>query len=167
MAAGLVELVARDVAIAGGLPPEPVAVLSRFLGEWETTVHIDRQGTAVATERTGRATCRTTLAGRYFEFRSESTPPGQSDLQIMTYDVATGRYWQWLFDSDGYRHQAEGRWEPASSTLSWKGERDGTAFVIEDRWVTPDRLEWTLTRTAPDGQKRQAIKGVLVRINAR
>jgi hypothetical protein len=162
-------LVAPNFALAeerGGLPPEAVEVLSRFLGEWKTTTRIDQQDTA-AVEKTGRATCRTTLGDRYFEFRSESTPAGQSELQIMTYDAGSSRYRQWVFDSDGYYHQADGRWESGSSTLRWTGERGGTAFVIEDRWITPDRLEWTLTRTDPDGRPRAAVAGALVRIKPR
>ena len=82
----------------------------------------------------------------------------------MTYDVARGRYRQWLFDADGYRHEAEGQWDPATSTLRWRGQVDGATFAIDDRWVSPDRLEWTLTRTGPDGRRLQTIRGILMRV---
>ncbi len=108
--------------------------------------------------------CRRTLDGRYVEFRSASIPPGQSDLQVMTYDSQAQRFRQWLFDSDGYRHEAHGRWDPATSTLRWEGQTGSTAFIIEDRWLGPDRLEWSLIRTASDGRRLQAIRGVVTRI---
>jgi hypothetical protein len=153
-----------EAADGGDSPPDPAQVLDRFVGEWQTTIRLaseDADGPIV--ERKGRATCRRTLGDRYVEFRSESIPPGNSELQIMTYDVASGRYRQWVFDSDGYQHEADGTWNAATSTLTWRGERAGTAFVIEDRWVTPDRLEWTLTRIDPDGRRHEAVSGVLVR----
>jgi hypothetical protein len=40
---------------------------------------------------------------------------------------------------------------------------DGATFAIDDRWVSPDRLEWTLTRTGADGRRLQTIRGVLTR----
>ena len=81
----------------------------------------------------------------------------------MTYDTAAGRYRQWVFDSDGYRHDADGRWDAATSTLTWRGRVDGTTFVIEDRWTSPDRLEWVLTRRNADGRRLQEIRGVVTR----
>jgi hypothetical protein len=66
-------------------------------------------------------------------------------------------------DSDGYRHEALGRWDTATSTLTWHGHVDGIGFVIDDRWISRDRLEWTLTRTAADGRLLQTIQGVVSR----
>lgn len=147
-------------------PPQALEVLSRFLGDWETQTWIRHDGPPVRESQTrGQGVCRKTLGGRYFEFRTASTsiPPGQTDLQIMTYDVKTGLYRQWLFDSDGYRHEAAGRWDPTTSTLRWEGQTEGTSFVIEDRWVAADRLEWTLRRTGADGRQLQTIRGILTR----
>jgi hypothetical protein len=156
-----------DVAGSGvneGLPAAAVAVLERFVGDWETETFIRYPGPPARESRTlGRGSGRRMLQGRYVEFRTASVPPGQSDLQIMTYDVGRGRFRQWVFDADGYRHEAEGEWDPATSTLTWRGQIDGAVFVIADRWVSPDRLEWTLTRTAADGRRVQAIHGALTR----
>ncbi len=165
---GLLSAAPATVATdGGGLPPEAIAVLGRFLGEWETTTRITQEGTPGATvERKGRATCRRTVGDRYVEFRSESIPAGRSELQIMTYDVDSGRYWQWVFDSDGYRHVAAASWDPATATLTWTGARNGATFAIADRWVTPDRLEWSLTRTTADGRVSQTITGTLVRVTS-
>ena len=82
----------------------------------------------------------------------------------MTYNAGRGRYRQWLFDADGYWHAAEGRWDAATATLRWQGTSEDGAFVIEDRWVSADRLEWTLIRTRADGQRLQTIRGVLTRL---
>lgn len=108
-------------------------------------------------------TCTRTLGGRWLEFRSESTPPGESDLQIMTWDEADGVYRQWVFDSDGYRHAAEGRWDDASATLTWTGRSDVGPFVIVDRWMSPDRLEWTLEGRDASGRIVRTISGTLRR----
>jgi hypothetical protein len=146
-------------------PAEAFEVLGRFVGEWETQTVIRHDDPPIREFQTrGRGTGRKTLEGRYFEFRSWSIPPGQAELQIMTYDIAAGLYRQWVFDSDGYHHEAEGRWEPSTSTLRWEGQRDGAFFVIEDRWTAPDRLEWTLRRTGSDGRRLQTITGVLTRV---
>lgn len=141
------------------------AVLDRFLGRWDTEAVIRNYGPPVREVRaSGRAVCHHTLEGRYVEFRTSSIePPGQAELQIMTYDPAGRVYRQWVFDSDGYRHEAVGRWDPATATLRWEGSVDGTRFVIDDHWVSRDRLQWTLTRTAADGRLLQSIEGVVVR----
>jgi hypothetical protein len=144
---------------------EALEVLKRFSGAWETRIRIRHEGPPAREFKTrGTATCQPTLEGRYFEFRTQTIPPGQADLQVMTYDVEADVYRQWLFDSDGYRHEAEGQWNPASSTLRWKGKTGDASFVIEDRWVSPDRLEWTLVRTDAKGRKLQAIEGTLIRV---
>lgn len=158
---------AAALAFPGGLhaadaPPE--AVLSRFLGVWKTEALIRHPGPPVREVRTsGRAVCRRTAEGRY-EFHTWSIdPPGLTELQIMTYEPEAGLYHQRVSDSDGYRHEAVGRWDPLTSTLRWEGNVDGVRFVIDDHWVSPDRLEWTLTRTAADGRLLQTIEGVVAR----
>ncbi len=143
---------------------EALEVLKKFSGVWETRTRIRREGPPPSEFNTqGRASCRQTLEGRYFEFRTKSIPAGQADLQVMTYDVEAGVYRQWVFDSDGYHHEAEGQWNPARSTLRWKGKTADTSFVIEDCWISPDRMEWTLLRTDAQGRKLQAIEGTLIR----
>lgn len=148
-----------------GWPPEAVEVLGRFVGEWETHTRIRQHSVPPREfEARGKGAGQRTLEGHYVEFRSWTVPPGQAELQIMTYDVMAGRYRQWVFDSDGYRHQADGRWERTSSTLKWEGTAEGNSFVIEDRWVSPDRLEWTLRRMDGKGRRLQTIEGVLTRV---
>jgi hypothetical protein len=164
-------LVVLAVAIAGpsGLSAQeavPDAVLDRFVGAWTTEALIRHAGPPAREIRaTGRATARRTLEARYVEFRTSSVdPPGVGELQIMTWDAEAGVYRQWVFDSDGYRHEAVGRWNPATSTLRWEGQVGSVKFVIDDRWVSPDRLEWTLTRTAANGGRVQTIVGVVSRV---
>jgi hypothetical protein len=77
---------------------------------------------------------------RDVEFRSSSIdPPGVAEWQITTYDADAGLYRQWVFDSDGYRHEAVGRWNAVTSTRRWDGRVDGASFVIDDHWVSRDR----------------------------
>jgi len=142
----------------------PVAVLERFVGTWTTETHIRRVGPPERVIDTrGKATCQPTLGGRYFEFRSETIPPGDSDLQVMTYDDQAGVYLQWIFSSDGYRHEATGTWDAKTSTIRWTGKSGDASFVIDDHWVSPDRLEWTLTRKDAAGETLQTIEGVVTR----
>jgi len=150
------------------IPAEALAVLQKFLGDWQTETHLTRPGAAPAKQsRTittkGTAVCRQTLAGRYFEFRAETVPPGQSDLQVMTFDPEAGVYRQWVFSSDGYRHEATGMWDSTTSTLRWTGKSGDTTFVIDDHWVSADHLEWTLSRTDAEGRVVQTITGVVTR----
>ena len=146
------------------IPPEASAVLQKFVGQWQTETHIRRPGPPATTFDTkGRATCEKTLAGRYFEFRAETIPPGQADLQVMTFDTEAGVYRQWVFSSDGYQHEATGTWNATTSTLRWTGKTNNTSFVIDDHWVSADRLEWTLTRTDSAGKVVQTITGVVTR----
>lgn len=141
------------------------AVLDRFLGQWKTEALIRNYGPPVRESRTsGQAVCRRTRGGRDVEFRTSSIdPPGLSEVQIMTYDRGADAYRQQVSDSDGYRHEALGRWNATTSTLTWHGHVDGVRFVIDDRWVSRDRLVWTLTRTAADGRLLQRIEGVVSR----
>ncbi|WP_157817856.1 DUF1579 family protein [Candidatus Thiodictyon syntrophicum] len=150
--------VAQDTASAAS------AVLQRFAGSWETQTRIRKEGAPAQEVLTrGEGIGQPTLDGRYVEFRTHSIPAGRSDLQVMTYDVEAGVYRQWLFDSEGYRHEAQGHWDPRGAILRWQGKTADSAFVIEDRWVSPDRLEWTLQRTDVAGRTRQRIDGTLIR----
>jgi hypothetical protein len=151
------------VAAASSSPPE--AVLSKFIGTWSTEAHIRNAGPPPREVRaSGRAVASATLENRYVEFRTSSIdPPGIAELQVMTFDAHANEYRQWVFDSDGYRHEARGRWNASTSTLRWEAQAGGARIVIDDHWVTPDRLEWTLTRTARDGRVLQRIDGVVSR----
>lgn len=154
--------------LAHAQPPaaasDPAAVLARFLGDWKTHTHIRRVGPPLREfDTAGRATCHQTLGGRYYEFRSESIPSGESDLQIMTYDEDAKLYRQWVFDSDGYTHEADGTWDAATSTLRWTGKSADSTFIILDRWKSPGRLEWTLERKDAAGKSLQTISGTLER----
>jgi hypothetical protein len=157
---------AAIVARAQGVQSTPAAagaLLERFAGAWRTeTVVRDASGTEIA-HTFGSAAGTPTLGGRWLEFRTASTPPGSADLQIMTWDATERAYRQWVFDADGYFHTAIGTFDPALSLLTWRGEKDGVSFVIEDHWVSPDRLTWTLRRTMPDGRVLGTIEGTLVR----
>jgi hypothetical protein len=144
--------------------PVELAPLRRFAGEWTTETTLRRPGpppTEVATK--GKATCRATLGDRYFEFRAETVPPGDSDLQVMTYDDAARVYRQWVFSSDGYHHEATGAWDAKTSTMTWQGKTDVGGFVIEDHWVAEDQLQWRLTRKDARGKIMQTITGTVRR----
>jgi hypothetical protein len=144
---------------------EAAAVLQRFVGTWKTQAQLRRPGPPEReTRTTGRGECRATLEGRWFEFRTETVPAGDAELQIMTYDAAAGLYRQWVFASDGYHHQADGRWDAATSTLRWTGKAGDASLVIDDHWVSPDRLEWTLLRSDAQGRVLQTIRGTLERV---
>jgi len=152
------------VATAERLPAQ-FDVLKRFAGEWQTETLLRRPGPPareVATK--GKASCRATLGGRYYEFRAETVPPSDSDLQVMTYDEAARVYRQWVFSSDGYRHEATGVWDSTTSTMTWRDKSDGGEFVIEDRWRSADRLEWNLVRKDAGGNVTQTITGTVSRI---
>jgi hypothetical protein len=147
------------------LPPEAVAVLERFLGEWETQTSLRRPGDAPREIRTrGQGTCRRTLEGRYFEFRTHTIPPGEAELQVMTFDPEAGVYRQWVFSSDGYLHEAAGTWDEGTCTLRWSGRTAAGAFVILDRFVAPGVLDWTLERRDAGGKVIQTIEGRLARV---
>jgi hypothetical protein len=150
------------------IPADALAVLQKFVGDWQTETHLTRPGAAPekpapTIDTRGTATCQPTLGGRYFEFRAETLPPGQADLQVMTFDTEAGVYRQWVFSSDGYRHEATGTWNAATNTLRWTGKSGDTSFVILDHWVSADRLEWTLTRSDAEGKVVQTITGVVSR----
>jgi len=169
MIAGLILVAAPSVHPAWAqdheLPPDAVAVLQRFLGEWETeaTLRLERDPPREIHTR-GLGTCRRTLAGRWFEFRTRTIPPGEAELQIMTFDAEAGVYRQWVFSSDGYSHVAQGTWDPDTSTLRWSGKAAGGSFVIVDHFVSPEQLDWTLRRVADDGRVVQTIEGRLIRV---
>lgn len=146
------------------LPPEARAALGLFVGRWDTEAQIRKPGASTpAINLRGRGEGKWILGGRFVEFRTESVPPGQSERQIMTYDEASGTYLQWVFDSDGYRHEAVGSWDPASSTMVWRGQAEPGPFVIDDHWVRPGRLEWRMRRITPHGEIVTVIRGEVSR----
>lgn len=144
-------------------PAAAGALLDRFVGAWQTETIVRDANGAVVARTVGSAAGTPTLGGRWLEFRTASTPPGAADLQIMTWDADAHVFRQWVFDADGYFHTAVGTFEPALSVLTWRGEKDGVSFVIEDHWTTPDRITWTLRRTTPDGRVLESMDGTLVR----
>jgi hypothetical protein len=55
-----------------------------------------------------------------------------------------------------------------SATVAQFGsETAGVSFVILDHFVSPDELEWSLTRSNDRGQVVQTIEGKLTRTSAR
>jgi hypothetical protein len=147
-------------------PPEPGAVLGRFIGQWETQAWLQgRSGPDSAVELQARGEGRWIVGGRFVEFRTENVPPGQVEIQIMTYDEDMAAYRQWVFDSDGYTHESVGEWEPATATLYWRGQNTARSFVIDDRFVTPRRLEWSLRLTTETGEVLVPISGVRTKID--
>ncbi|MGD9765629.1 MAG: hypothetical protein AB7V27_18180 [Candidatus Binatia bacterium] len=157
-------LAAAAAAQPADWPPEAGAVLGRFVGEWEIETWIRHEGPPVRESHTrGRAQARRTLGGRYLEFRSASVPAAYEELQVMTYEPTPGGFRQWVFDSDGYRHAAEGVWDAGAQRLVWQGSDRAGRFIIQDHWVSPDRLEWTLERFNAEGQRVQSIRGVVAR----
>jgi hypothetical protein len=147
------------------LPAEARDVLDRFVGKWDTEATIRRPGPPPEEKHTvGRGLCTVTLEGRYYEFRTSTVPPADSELQVMTYDPETKLFKQWVFASDGYTHAADGTWDAATNTLRWTGKTGANSFVIDDKFVAPDRLEWMLTRTDAAGQTVQTISGALKRV---
>ena len=164
---GVSLLVPPMVGTTSGQPndrlSEGLKVLRKFTGTWTTHTQIRHEGPPPREFSTrGTATCRQTL-GNFFEFRTRSIPPGDADLQIMTFDPATNLYHQWVFDADGYHHEADGKWDPSTSILRWTGKVGDQSFVVNDHWVSPNRLEWTLVRTDSNGKQVQSIKGTVVR----
>jgi hypothetical protein len=152
-------------AAAQDLPPEPRAVLDRFLGRWETAATIRKLGAAPREIRTkGEGVCTATIEGRYYEFRTATIPAGDSELQVMTYDPEAKVYRQWVFSSDGYSHTADGIWNAATSTLRWTGKSGTQSFVIDDHFVAPGQLDWTLERKDAAGNVVQTITGQLRRV---
>ena len=147
--------------------PAEQRVLERFLGAWETqaTIHNLTPTTGEHTTH-GKGVCRATLLGRYFEFCTESDSNRQADLQVMTYDSQIRVFRQWVFSSDGYYHEAQGAWNASTATLRWEGKTDRGSFVVEDHWVSPDRLDWTLRRTDAKGNVTRVIDGSLRRVKA-
>lgn len=137
-------------------------VLDRFLGEWQTEVIIRRGDKQFQASGLGQGSY--TLEGSLLEFRGRSLPPGDSDLQLMLYDPPSKTYLQWLFDSSGYRHQAEGRWDPETQVLRWQGKLADGTFQIDDHFVGPGRLEWTLMHWDSEGKVVREIEGVLTRV---
>ncbi len=55
-------------------------------------------------------------------------------------------------------------WNTATNTMTWTGKTADGAFVIDDHWVSPDRLEWTLKRTNTHDEVVQTIEGVVTRV---
>lgn len=153
--------------LAGGetlSAPSARAVLERFVGRWETAATITHVGPPARKIVTrGQAHCEATLRGEYYEFRTETIPAGESDLQVMTFDEELGVFQQWVFSSDGYRHEATGTWNAATSTLEWKGTSPAGSFVIQDHWTNRDRLDWTLERKDAQGRTVQTIAGTVSR----
>jgi hypothetical protein len=157
-------LLANSAICIGAEPNNSAEVLQKFVGHWQTQTHIQQispQSREVNTK--GQASCQPTLGGRWFEFRTETIPPGESDLQVMTFDEQAQVYRQWIFSSDGYQHTASGTWDESTSILTWKGKTSGGSFVIEDHWVSPDRLDWTLRRIDSNGKLLQTIDGTVTR----
>jgi hypothetical protein len=103
------------------------------------------------------------LGGCFVVFPTESVPPGQVEIQIMTYDEDTAAYRQWVLDSVGYTHHTVGEWDPASATLLWSGANTAEPFVIDDRWAPARRPEWRLRQTTATGELVEPIAGVLTK----
>jgi hypothetical protein len=165
LGAALATLIVDQAGAQERLPAEVRQVLEQFAGTWNTSATITRLRPRTTVREThGHGTCSATLGGRFYEFRTVAEPGGDSELQVMTYDPEAHVYRQWVFSSDGYAHAAEGTWNAETNTLRWIGTVDGTTFTIDDHFVEPGHLEWTLERFSADGTPVQRIQGTLTRV---
>ena len=141
-----------------------LGVLTKFLGTWKTRTVSKPTATRSKEIRTsGVATCARMLGGHFIRFEGRSAPPGDEDLQIMTYDRETGIYHQWFFDSDGTHHHRTGTWNEKTRTLLWKGETNGVRFVIDDKFPDDDTLVYTIIGKDKTGRVVLYIEGKVIR----
>jgi hypothetical protein len=148
--------VGGDPPFVGLPPPKELEVLEPFVGKWTTTAkvrpslrqkeEVDAKGEITGTWLHNRHFIRLEGFGKGDKYRLEFTV-------MMTYDARTSVYRRWTFTSAGLAGQAEGQWDDAAKTMTWKdiSAPPNVTGSVKDV-LSQDRFETTVFFKTADGQ---------------
>ena len=145
---------AVSLAAGSGAAKESMdaTALARWHGDWKHhTVFKPAAWTPVNGVMTGAATGEWILGGQYQQISSH-TGKTETTREIHRFEVSSGRYHKWAFDSEGGSSFWIGAWDDKSETMTWEYVDFGSGWEgkIVDRFAGADKYETTLV--LKDGQ---------------
>jgi hypothetical protein len=134
------------------VPPE-MKVLRRLVGSWKTnTLFKPAVWTPQETRGTGNVMRRWVLDGYYLQDTSVNSD-GTESISLVTYDPDRKAYRSWWYNSEGRTTKAEGQWDDASATLTYRSDLgDGITARSSAHFLDNDRHEWEVVVTGADGK---------------
>jgi hypothetical protein len=126
--------------------PAEFSVLQRHVGTWDTQTTI-KPGVFVpdGLKSTGVATVEWALGKKFLQGKHKQQPGNVEALWLETFDLQSGAFRTWYFDSNGGlpRGESTGQWDEDAKTLTYKGtEPKEVSVATVLRFVDPDHSEW-------------------------
>lgn len=122
----LTALICINTIQAADVPPGPakeipeLRVLNCYAGTWEVVAASNEAPNTPLLR--GKATSKWILDGRFLEQTGAlQAPDGSNSMKVttlMTYDVEQKTYRSWTFLSNGQATESEGKWDPATQTMT-------------------------------------------------
>ena len=139
----LVVILAAGSAAAKG--SADAKVLTRWDGTWKHhTVVKPAAWSPVSGEIPGATTGEWILGGQYHQISGRTGTTETREIQ--RFELRSGQYQKWAFDSTGGQSFWVGTWDETSETMTWKYMDFGLGMEgkIVDRFTGADRYETTL-----------------------
>lgn len=117
----------QSIPFAGLAPPQELEVLAPLIGSW----NLSEKGppsrrfttgfTSIGETKTQWAHNRHFIRSEGFLIRTTDGKKFRVEFTVlMGYDREKGVYRRWLFTSEGFASESEGRWDASTSTMTWK-----------------------------------------------
>jgi uncharacterized protein involved in copper resistance len=153
---------AMPPAKKGEKPADPMAILKKRVGTWETeTTYRKSAWTAKETKYAGTETSEMILKGKYLESKGKSKEGETKEL--VTWDAEAGVFRAWYFDSDGIRSEGAGSYDEKTKTLTWDFTLAGVAAVVKWKFVSDDLFEWEMLAKDESDAVLLDVKGKMKR----
>jgi len=146
----------EDLPFLGSPPPQELQVFADRIGEWTSKWEVrpniqNREGFTATGQATGKW-----IHNRHFlrmEGTSTSSKFREESSVLYGYDASKKVYRRWLFTSSGLASEAEGHWDEAKRTMTWKALNlpagvTGTITEVHEK----DRIQTTVLIKRNDGQ---------------
>ena len=165
---GLCAVVSAAVALGGeGIPKPPeLKVLDRFVGTWDAE-SVSKPAVWTPKEvREKYVEVREMVLDGWFVESKGRTADGKVDstLWMMTYDLASRQYREWLFVTGGFSIQWGGQWDEATKTFSFTGDAgNGITSKLTAQFIDKDHIEFRIVAKDNDGKVYQDMTGKLTR----
>jgi len=134
-------------------------ILQHWIGAWDVEMNTKPNADMPMGRRAkGTATAEWTLDGRFIQQSATSTPVDGSLVMhsktLMTYDPRKKVYRSWMFFSNGYVSESEGKWDDASRTMtsSSRDAESGNTTTINANFAEEGVENWKIVVKDRDGK---------------
>lgn len=153
-----------DENVAAGPLPKEMAVLDRYVGDWQFTGVIKDSDNPDGRKFSWPSSSRKILGGRFIVGHQTGLPGDRESYSLATYDTFAKAYQFWLFRPDGTVLDHGGGWDEKSQTMKWHwAARDGSQSTSTWQWREADSRDWQVVTKDALGKTTFEVQAAIIR----